>query len=125
MVKKSNASHSSRSSEKYIAIVAHINNSTTEENNVISKYITNYKATASTWGVEQEEHSKKNVSDMAEDMAKEKVDSIMEGIGVAQSKGVDQPGSSNTKDKKNKAVVAVALMKLKVNHPPPQKKHRT
>ena len=120
LVKKSNTIHSSRSSEKYNAIVAHINNATAEENYVISKYITNYKATASTWGAAQEEHSKKNVTDMAENMAIEKVDSIMEG--ETQSKGVDQLSPSNTEDKKKKAAVAAAPMKLRVN---PTKKHRT
>lgn len=120
LVKKSNTIHSSRSSEKYNAIVAHINNATAEENYVISKYITNYKATASTWGAAQEERSKKNVTDMAENMAIEKVDSIMEGD--TQSKGVDQLSPSNTEDKKKKAAVAAAPMKLRVN---PTKKHRT
>ncbi|XP_027166146.1 replication protein A 70 kDa DNA-binding subunit B-like [Coffea eugenioides] len=115
LVKKSNTIHSSRSSEKYNAIVAHINNATAEENYVISKYITNYKATASTWGAAQEEHSKKNVTNMAENIG-----SIMEG--ETQSKGVDQLSPSNTEDKKKKAAVAAAPMKLRVN---PTKKHRT
>ena len=59
---------------------------------------------------------------MAEDMAIEKFDRIIEGIDDAQSKGVDQLGASITEDKKKKVAIAAVPMKLRVN---PTKKDRT
>ncbi|XP_071918923.1 replication protein A 70 kDa DNA-binding subunit D-like [Coffea arabica] len=49
LVKKTQNTYNSAAAAKYIAIIAHIRNSTPEELVVISKYTTNYATTSASW----------------------------------------------------------------------------
>ena len=49
MVKKTQNTYNSTATAKYIAIIAHIRNSTPEELAVIAKYTTDYETTSASW----------------------------------------------------------------------------